>query len=512
MKESSSTSEQRSTEKNPPLHRAWILLALMVTMMLAAMDTTIISTAIPQIVEDLGGFAYFSWVYSIYLLAQTVTIPIYGKLADLYGRKPVLLFGTSLFLVGSAACASAWNMASLIAFRGLQGLGAGSILATVNTLAGDIFTVEERAKIQGWLSSVWGMAAILGPSLGGAFVEYASWQWIFLINLPIGIVSLLLIAIFLHESFEKRTHTIDYAGAFFILVTGVLLLVSLMQIGNAWPLFSYQSMGLIFALVVLFLLTLRIESGASEPIMPTWVWKNKTLIAANLAMVCMGIIMIGPNMYIPIFSQSVLRLDAIASGFVLASMSLGWPLASSLSGKLYLKIDFRNTAMIGTVLIFAASGGFLLLPFDAPAWLLIFDQALMGAGFGLLSTPTLVGVQSIVSWSERGVVTGANMFSRYLGQSIGAAILGGFFNSAMRRELAISPTSLQEQLPHKINDVVGVLKNSSSTQAVTDYLRHAFYLASHHVFSVMAFVAVLIFLFLCLMPRKLKIVAAAQGS
>lgn len=480
-------------------------MALMVTMMLAAMDTTIISTAIPQIVEDLGGFAYFSWVYSIYLLAQTVTIPIYGKLADLYGRKPILIFGTSLFLVGSAACAGAWDMTSLILFRGLQGLGAGSILATVNTLAGDIYTVEERAKIQGWLSSVWGMAAILGPSLGGAFVEYASWHWIFLINVPIGILSLLLISFFLHENFEKRAHTVDYTGAFFILVTGVMLLVSLMQIGDAWPLLSYPSLGMILSLLVLFLFTLRIESRAKEPIMPAWVWKNKTLVAANLAMVCMGIIMIGPNMYIPIFSQSVLRLDAMASGFVLASMSLGWPLASSLSGKLYLKIDFRNTAMIGTTLIFIASVGFLLLPFDAPAWMLICDQAFIGIGFGLLSTPTLVGVQSIVHWSERGVVTGANMFSRYLGQSMGAAILGGFFNSAMQRQLALAPAGLHDALPKKINDVVGALKNSSSTHAATDYLRHAFYFSSHHVFSAMAFVAVLIFLFLCLMPRKLRV-------
>src|SRR5699024_5877930 len=161
--------------------RGWILAALMCTMMLAAMDTTIVSTAIPQIVGDLGGFAQFSWVFSIYLLAQTVTIPIYGKLSDIYGRKVVLLIGTVIFLVGSAASAVAWNMPVLIVFRGFQGLGAGSIMATVATLAGDLYSVRERAAVQGWLSSVWGMAAIVGPVLGGAFTEYFSWRWIFLV-------------------------------------------------------------------------------------------------------------------------------------------------------------------------------------------------------------------------------------------------------------------------------------------------------------------------------------------
>src|SRR5699024_750471 len=155
----------------------------MLSMMLAAMDTTIVSTAIPQVAGDLGGFALFTWVFSIYLLMQTVTIPIYGKLSDIYGRKPVLIGGSLIFLAGSAACAAAWSMPALIAFRALQGLGAGSIMATVNTLAGDLYTVRERSRIQGFLASVWGVAAIVGPTLGGVFAEYLSWRWIFLVNL-----------------------------------------------------------------------------------------------------------------------------------------------------------------------------------------------------------------------------------------------------------------------------------------------------------------------------------------
>src|SRR5699024_2949119 len=184
----------------------------MATMMLAAMDSTIVSTAIPQIVGDLGGFSLFSWVFSIYVLAQTVMIPIYGKLADQSGRKAILIVGTVIFLVGSAASAASWSMVSFVVFRGLQGLGAGSIMATVNTLAGDLFSVRERARVQGWLSSVWGFSAIVGPALGGAFAEYVSWRWIFLVNLPVGLVALGLIGKFLHEDVARRRHRVDYAG------------------------------------------------------------------------------------------------------------------------------------------------------------------------------------------------------------------------------------------------------------------------------------------------------------
>src|SRR5690606_17267485 len=214
--------------------RAWILAALMLTMALAAMDSTIVATAIPQIVGDLGGFSLFSWLFSIYLLIQTITIPIYGKLADIYGRKPILIYGVIVFLLGSAACAAAWNMVSLIGFRGLQAVGAGAIMATVNTIAADIYTIEERAKIQGWISSVWGVSAILGPTLGGALADYASWRWIFLINIPIGIGSIVMISLFLNENKPVKLLKIDWLGALALLITGAFVMFGLMQSGQSW--------------------------------------------------------------------------------------------------------------------------------------------------------------------------------------------------------------------------------------------------------------------------------------
>ena len=481
--------------------RRWILAALMATMMLAAMDTTIVSTAIPQIVGDLGGFALFTWVFSIYLLAQTVTIPIYGKLADVFGRKPVLIIGTLIFLAGSMASALAWNMLTLIVFRGLQGLGAGSIMASVNTLAGDLYSVRERARIQGWLSSVWGVAAVVGPTLGGAFAEYASWRWIFLINLPIGAVAIALIAKFLQEQAQHHRHRIDYAGASLMLLAGSAVIFALLQGGQAWPWLSLPSVATFAAAAILMGATVWVERRAAEPIMPGWLWRHRVLSGTNLAMVCMGLVMMGPNTYLPTFAQSVLGLGAIAAGLVLASMSLGWPFASSLSGRLYLRIGFRDTALGGAVLVVVATFGFLLLPLAGSVWPLVLDQIVLGAGFGLLSTPLLVGVQSTITWRDRGVVTGANIFSRYLGQSLGAAMVGAIFNSAIARELVHAPSNLRTHLPRDINGVIGALHGHQLPGAADQYLRAAIYTATHHVYIGLAVVALITVVIVLLTPR-----------
>ncbi len=485
--------------------RGWVLSALMFTTMLAAMDATIVSTAIPQIVGDLGGFSLFSWVFSIYLLAQTVTIPIYGKLADIYGRKPILIIGTVIFLIGSATSALSWNMVSLIVFRGIQGLGAGSIMATVNTIAGDIYSIKERAKIQGWLSSVWGMAAIVGPTLGGTFVEYINWRWIFLINIPIGIISIALLILFFKEKVVKKKHYVDVQGAVLIFLAGGLIIYTLMEGGQSWEWLSITGIGLVSLSVLLIGFIFYIEKRSPEPILPAWVWRRKILLGSNLAVIFMGAIMLGPNMYLPIFSQSVLGLGPIAAGFVLASMSIGWPISSSFSGVFYLRIGFRNTALIGTCCIVLFALVFTALPFDASVWVVVANQVLLGAGFGLLSTSSMVGIQSIVPWEKRGVVTSSNMFSRYLGQSLGAAILGGVFNLSILKDLKKAPRDMKEHLP-KVNDVVDTLQSGKTIESIKEYLIHAFYTATHNVYFVMAIFGVLAVLCLLLLPRRFPIV------
>ncbi|MCD6674341.1 MAG: MFS transporter [Burkholderiaceae bacterium] len=485
--------------------RGWILVALMFAMMLAAMDTTIVSTAIPQIVDDLGGFARITWVFSIYLLAQTVTIPIYGNLADMFGRKPVLVVGTLVFLAGSAACALAWSMVSLIVFRGLQGLGAGSIMATVNTVAGDLYSVRERARVQGWLSSVWGVAAVAGPLLGGTFAEHATWRWIFLINLPIGAAALGLLVRFLHEKPRHRAHRIDYAGSVLILCTGCVLIFGLLQGGQAWPWLSAPGVG-IFALAAgLIVATVWVERRAAEPIMPAWLWRDRVLAGTNLSMIGMGAVLMGPNVYLPTYGQSVLGLGAIVAGFVLASLSIGWPLASALSGPVYSRIGFRDAGLAGGALMTAAAFAFLALPDSPSVWLLVLDQVVLGAGFGLLSTPLLVGVQSTVGWDRRGTVTGANIFSRYLGQTLGAALFGAIFNSALRERLTGASPDLRAQLPQHVDEVIDALHGAHLSAPAQQYLREAIGAATAHVYVGLSAIAVLTLLVLLVAPRRFRL-------
>ncbi|MCG3200721.1 MAG: Multidrug resistance protein 3 [Gammaproteobacteria bacterium] len=491
--------EEGSAARAQP--RRWILAALMCTMMLAAMDTTIVATAIPQIVGDLGGFAHFSWVFSIYLLAQTVTIPIYGKLADLVGRKPVLMVGTLLFLAGSAACAASWSMPSLIAFRGLQGVGAGSIMASVTTLAGDLYPVRQRGAIQGWLSSVWGVAAIAGPVIGGALADYASWHWIFLINLPIGLAALSLIGAFLHERFEPRQPRIDYAGAGLVLVAVGALIVGLLQGGQSWPWLSPTSAAVFSVAAIAAGLAVRVEGRAAEPVMPGWLWRDRLLGGCNLSMIGMGLVMMAPSTFLPTFSQSVQGLGAIGAGLVLACMSIGWPVASALSARAYMRIGFRDAALGGALLIVVALLAFYALPEPAPIWGTVITQVLLGAGFGLLSTPLLIGAQSVVGWERRGVVTGANMFSRYLGQSLGAAIVGAIFNATLSARLAAAPASYGAGLPRRIDAVIDALHAPGTDPAAQAWLRDAIDVATRHVFAAMALPALGILLALLFVPR-----------
>lgn len=487
------------------MRRNWILIALMLAMSLAAMDGTIVATAIPQIVGDLGGFSLFSWLFSIYLLIQTITIPVYGKLADTYGRKPVLIFGIIVFLVGSAACGGAWNMNSLIFFRGLQAVGAGAIMATANTIAGDIYTIKERAKIQGWLSSVWAISAILGPGLGGALAEYASWRWIFYINIPLGVGSIILLTIFLHENKTEKRPKIDWTGAAAMLVTGAVIMFGLLQGGQSWPWFSFNTLGVIVVSALLVFITLRIERKSEEPILPRWVWTKRVFLGANLATIGLGIMMMGPNMYLPLFAQSVTGVNAIAAGFILASMSITWPLASSLSGNLYLHIGFRNTALCGAIIVIIGASSFLLIQFPGPVWTLVAIQMMLGAGFGLVSTPLLVGVQSTVTWGQRGVVTGANMFSRYFGQSIGAAVFAAIFNGALSNKVENAPAQLKSELPG-VNRVVEVLQSHGADSEVSLYLREVFFDATHDVYIGLVVTGFIVLMILLLTPARFQTV------
>lgn len=492
--------------------RGWILVALMTCMALAAMDTTIVSTAIPQVVADLGGYTQFSWVFSGYLLTQTVTIPIYGKLADLYGRKPVLMTGALIFLAGSALCAAAWNMPSLIAFRALQGVGAGAIQSIVSTLAGDLYDITERGRVQGWISTVWGVSAIVGPTLGGTFAEYATWRWIFLINLPIGALALTLIGRFLHEKVRGTPHRIDYPGALLVLGAAGTAIFGLLQGGTAWPWLSPPGIGVFAAAAVFAVAAVVVERRAAEPIMPPWVWGKRLLASANLASVGFGMLVVGPSTFLPTYAQDVLGLGPIAAGLLLAAMSIGWPIAAGQSARLYLAVGFRDAALIGAALALAGTTGLALLAQTPPIWQIVAAVFVLGIGFGWLSAPIVVGLQATVTWRQRGVVTSANMFSRFLGQSLGAAVFGAVSNAALRARLTHAPAHLRDRLPADVDGISRALAHGP-VSAAADYLRAALYTAIHHVYLGLAATAALVIVILATCtPRRFPIVAATADA
>ncbi|MEU1225437.1 MFS transporter [Streptomyces sp. NPDC005828] len=431
--------------------RGPVVAALMLAMGLAALDGTIVSTAVPQIVGDLGGLSVFSWLFSGYLLAVTVTLPVYGKLSDTFGRKPVLIAGTVLFLIGSVLCAAAWNMASLIAFRVVQGLGGGALQGTVQTIAADLYPLKERPKIQARLSSVWAASSIAGPAIGGLLAGYADWRWIFLINLPVGLVALWLIARHLVEPVRTAPRTgirIDWAGALAIFATGAVLVTALVQGGVAWPWLSAPSLGLLGGAAVLAALTVVIERRAAEPIIPGWVWRRRTIAAVNLALGALGLLMVAPTVFLPTYAQSVLGLGPIAAGFVLSSWTLSWPITAALSNRVYTRIGFRLTAILGISGALLLLLAFPFLPFPGEPWQPALLMLLLGGSLGLFQLPLIVGVQSTVPYEERGTTTASVLFCRQVGQSIGAALFGAIANGVLAARLG-ADTDL-DQLAHSL--------------------------------------------------------------
>ncbi|MFJ6797827.1 MFS transporter [Streptomyces sp. NPDC091268] len=481
-------SEGRADKAGRP--RTAVVAALMLTMALVALDGAIVSTAVPQIVGDLGGFAVFSWIFSGYMLASTVTLPVYGKLSDTLGRKPVLLLGISLFLLGSLLCAAAWNMAALVAFRILQGLGGGALQGTVQTLAADLYPLEERPRIQARMSVVWAASALAGPALGGLTASYVSWRWIFLVNLPLALAALGIIARHLVEPVRARARRgpIDWAGALGVFACGGLLLFALVQGGVAWPWLSAPSLGLLAASAALGLLVARVERRAAEPILPGWVWRRRPIAAVNLAMGALGLLMVAPMVFMPMYAQTVLRLSAVEAGMVTSAMTLTWPISAMFVQHVYRRVGFRDSAVIGVGLAAVILTVFTLLPYPAAPWQPALIMLLLGAALGLFQLPLIMAVQSTVGWAERGTTTASVLFCRQVGMSVGAALMGAVANATLAGRLADAPVP---GLPGRVDDVSEALERPALfAPESAAYLRRAVAAAVDHIFAGAAVAAV----------------------
>ena len=330
--------------------RMFTVIALMMASFLTAVDVTIVDTAMPRIVGALGGFSLLTWVITAYMLTSTATIPVYGKLADLFGRKRTFTVGALMFLAGSALCGIAGTMEQLILFRALQGLGAGAVQPVVQTIIGDIFTPAERAKMQAWFSGVWGFSALVGPLVGGLMVDYVTWRWLFYINLPLGLIALVMIWRFLDEKLEKRQVSVDYLGSA-TLTGGLTLALLAVQTGGkdyAWT--SPVILGELIGAALLLAVFLWQERRAPDPMLPLDLFKMPMISVSNLSTFMVGGVMYGTSVYLPIWAQGVQGFSATRSGMSLLWLSIGWPVASVIGGKFIMRLGVRPAALLGLVL------------------------------------------------------------------------------------------------------------------------------------------------------------------
>jgi EmrB/QacA subfamily drug resistance transporter len=404
--------------------------AIMLATLLAALDQTIVATALPKIAQDLNGFDNLSWVVTAYLLSTTVTVPLYGKLSDLYGRRRLFVVSSSIFLLGSALCGAAQSMGELIAFRALQGVGAGGLIPLSQAAVADLFSPRERGRYQGYIGAMWATAAIAGPLAGGTLTDSVSWRWIFLINLPLGILALAVVVKTMRLPFKPREHTIDYLGAALLSVgvTGALLACA--WGGTTYPWDSPEVIGAAVIAVVSLLAFGLAERRAPEPLLPLQLFRMRTFSVSTAASLLIGAVLFGVTIYVPVYAQGVLHSSATSSGVILIPLSLGWVLASIISGQLVSRTGrYRAYPIIGSLLVLA--GTLLLTQLDTHSSRLAVSAHLtvIGLGMGTMFQTFVIATQNRVDFSDLGVATAAIQFGRSMGGSVSVAILGALLVS-----------------------------------------------------------------------------------
>jgi EmrB/QacA subfamily drug resistance transporter len=500
------------TTSNPGLvsekNRRLLIFGLMLAMSVAALDSTVVSTAMPTIVGSLGGLSLFSWVFSIYLLTSTVPVPLYGKLADLFGRKPVLLFGCSLFLVGSALCGLAGSMEQLIVFRAIQGLGAGAILPLVLTVIGDNFPMEQRARIQGFFSSVWGISSLLGPVVGGLITEGVSWRWIFLINIPIGLVGIAILASVFHERLERRSHVIDAWGTILLTSSLVCFLLGLLQGVKEWGWLGGPTLGLFAVAAVLMGLFIAQERRVSEPVISLDLFKNKVIAVAGLGTFMGGAMMFGFSSYVPLFIQGVRGDTALQSGLILLPMSFLWTVGSIISGRTLLKVGYYPSLIVGGMLLVTGAITLLFLSRDSSLAIAAIAGAFAGLGMGFTMPALVISVQNSVDWSQRGVATALTQFFRTIGGSISVAIMGAILASRVSEGL----DGVQGVPPgFKADQLLNAGQRSRLDAAVLDAARDVLATSLHDIYFLILFCACIAFAVVLFFPRG-KVHELAAGA
>jgi EmrB/QacA subfamily drug resistance transporter len=461
-------------------NRALVIVAVMASMAMIAIEATIVATAMPQIAAQLGDLNLYTWVFSSFLLAQTTMTVVFGKLSDIYGRKPVLMVGIAIFLIGSVLAGFSQSMPEMIAFRLLQGIGAGAIQPVAMTVVADLYPGRERGKIQGYLASVWAISAVAGPLIGSVIVHNLSWAWIFWINIPVGIIAAGFFLVFLNEDFQRRNEKIDVIGALLFAIAMAALMVGMTDLEGATIAHTVIAAAIFLVSVILFL---RQESRASHPMMSITLWRMRPIATSNMVTLLSSIAMMGLTTFLPIYVQIVLNRSALVAGLALTMLLLGWPCAATLAARNFHRVGVRPLMIAGTLFALAGASFFVFLVPESSPVMPGIGSLVMGFGMGLMSIPALVLIQNSVEWQQRGSATASNVFSRNLGSTLGATIFGAVLNYCLAHSMSNGTFNA--------NQLRALLNGTGATSAVETPLRMALQDSLHITFTAMAAFAVL---------------------
>ena len=487
-----SPSEDRKASTEQTRHRPLVFVAALATIFMAAIEGTIVATAMPTIVGALGGIDLFTWIFGAYLLTQAILIPIYGRLSDIYGRKTVLLFGIAVFLVGSTLCGLAWNMISLIAFRVVQGIGAGALIPVSQTVVADIYTGEARARMQGYISSTFGSAAVIGPMIGGMIATHVSWKAIFWINIPFGIIAASLLLIALKEEVRKRSHHIDYIGAVLMSSATALIMIALIHADT----FSVATFVGAFGVSAMLLAALIFyESRTAEPMIPVRLYSQRLIAGANWAGAANGAISMAIVGFLPVYMRALMGSSTLTAGVALGTLSVFWPFGGFIGSRMVLRMRYRLSSMIGGIILVIGSALLVLLHPGASPLQPIIAVGVMGIGMGITNISYVVAIQANVDWRERGAAMSSVFFTRIIGQSFGSAMFGGIFNAGLAGRSSLNGDALVRLLQGGREQIANI------PGSVLDALAHTL----HSIYLVSGLMAVLVLAAVPAFPSALRL-------
>ncbi|HEX7182566.1 MAG TPA: MDR family MFS transporter [Thermoanaerobaculia bacterium] len=448
----------------PGRDRQLVTAAVTLGMFLAAMEATAVAAAVPTAVGEMGGVARYSWVFSAYLLTSTTTVPLFGKLADLYGRRVIYHIAVAIFLIGSALSGMAGSLEQLVLFRAIQGLGAGGVTPIGITVTGDIYSLEERARMQGLFAGVWAFASLAGPLLGGWITDALSWRWVFYINIPFGIVSSWMLQRYLKEEAPRRKHRLDVLGTVSLTAAVTLLLIGLIEGPGAWGWEDPRTLAMFAGSAVSLAVFFWQERRAPEPMLPLDLFRNRLIAVASAGNVLLGMILFSITAYVPVFAQGVLGGTAVDAGTVLTPILIAWPLSSTLTGHYLMRVGYRRFAIGGAFLLIL--GGVILALTDGSTTrtMIMVSMGITGFGMGFTSMPYLLGPQNAVAWRQRGVATSTVQFFRAIGGAVAVAALGALFSARLHAaapdinpNIALDPALREKASPATLADLSSAL-------------------------------------------------------